>query len=119
MSFIIVFRAFSSTRRPPCSLKHHCTAGSFGATVETAILPALTGMAAAIDDGQNHLEALASTVPALLNASSLAMPCRAMCEVRCPGRLGAGTVPCAPLLLGHKRQAAATATWWHPVCSLC
>lgn len=58
--------------------------------METAILPALTGMAAAIDDGQNHLEALASAVPALLNASSLAMPCRAMCEVRCQGASLAG-----------------------------
>ncbi len=57
-------------------------AGSFAATVEVAVLPALTKMAAAVDDGQNHLEALGNAVPSLLNASSLAMPCRAMCEVR-------------------------------------
>lgn len=50
--------------------------------MESALLPALTQMAAAIDDGQNHLEALAAAVPSLINASALALPCRAMCEVQ-------------------------------------
>ena len=94
----------SSTSRQPCLEPFHF-AGSFGVTVETAILPALTGMAAAIDDGQNHLEALASAVPSLLNASSLAMPCRAMCEVRCLWHLasclaGAGPVPMRSAAVG-------------------
>ncbi|KAK9842362.1 hypothetical protein WJX81_008566 [Elliptochloris bilobata] len=70
---------FDAQRRLWCS-QTVPKCGSFGATVETTILPALTTMAAAIDDGQNHLEALANAVPSLLNASSLSMPCRAMCE---------------------------------------
>jgi len=72
-------RAPGAAARPPDA---RARAGSFAATVEVAVLPALAQMAAVVDDGQNHLEALGNAVPSLLNASSLAMPCRAMCEVR-------------------------------------
>ncbi len=98
-------RAWCGARPPDARAR----AGSFAATVEVAVLPALTQMAAAVDDGQNHLEALGNAVPSLLNASSLAMPCRAMCE----GAARAGRRPAAPSVT-YARAGRAGSGRFHP-----
>lgn len=54
--------------------------GSFSAAVERALLPAIAAIDSARDYGRTQLDALADVVPMLLNASSLTMPCREMCE---------------------------------------
>ena len=54
--------------------------GSFSTTVERALLPAIAAIDSARDYGKTQLDALSDAVPLLLNASSLTMPCREMCE---------------------------------------
>ncbi len=54
--------------------------GSFSASIERALLPAIAAIDNARDYGKTQLDALSEAVPLLLNASSLTMPCREMCE---------------------------------------
>lgn len=54
--------------------------GSFSTTIERALLPAIAAIDSARDYGKTQLDALSDAVPLLLNASSLTMPCREMCE---------------------------------------
>ncbi|BDA45605.1 hypothetical protein COCOBI_07-3920 [Coccomyxa sp. Obi] len=54
--------------------------GSFSTTIERALLPAIAAIDTARDYGKTQLDALSDAVPLLLNASSLTMPCREMCE---------------------------------------
>ncbi|KAK9839741.1 hypothetical protein WJX84_000691, partial [Apatococcus fuscideae] len=54
--------------------------GSFQGAVEGAVLPAISTVLTASDNGRTPLDALSEAVPSLLQASNLALPCREMCE---------------------------------------
>lgn len=54
--------------------------GSYSAYIEDMLLPAISKVTKAAAFGLDPVEALSQAVPDLVTASSLAMPCRAMCE---------------------------------------
>ena len=57
---------------------HRC--GSYATIIENTILPMITKVTQAQQQGASAAAALAPVVPELLQASSLSMPCREMCE---------------------------------------
>lgn len=54
--------------------------GSYSANIENVLLPALSKVTTAQMEGEDSAQSLSAALPELLKASSLAMPCRQMCE---------------------------------------